>query len=102
MAPELTLREATLADAAEMAETVGIGFETYRAFAPAGWEPPPLLAEFQDGRLLLQDGNHRYESLSRAGESHAWVLIFFDDPSARDEFVAGTQHGAPSEDGAPR
>ena len=24
-----------------------------------GWEPPPLLAEWQDGRLLLQDGNHR-------------------------------------------
>src|SRR5438477_10256834 len=21
-----------------------------------GWEPPPLLAEYQDGRLLLQDG----------------------------------------------
>ena len=24
-----------------------------------GWEPPPLLAEFQKGKLLLQDGNHR-------------------------------------------
>jgi hypothetical protein len=28
-----------------------------------GWQPPPLLAEYQDGRLLLQDGNHRYEAL---------------------------------------
>ncbi len=53
-----------------------------------GWEPPPLLAEFQDGRLVLQDGNHRYETLSRAGETHAWVLIFFDDPVDRDRFVA--------------
>jgi hypothetical protein len=43
-----------------------------------GWEPPPLLAEFQDGRLLLQDGNHRYEAMVRAGEQEAWVLIWFD------------------------
>jgi hypothetical protein len=51
-----------------------------------GWEPPPLLAEYQDGRLLLQDGNHRYEALVRAGETHAWVLVWFDDPAARDAF----------------
>ena len=48
-----------------------------------GWEPPPLLAEHQGGRLLLQDGNHRYEALVRAGETHAWTLIWFDDPGDR-------------------
>jgi hypothetical protein len=53
-----------------------------------GWEPPPLLAEYQDGRLLLQDGNHRYEALVREGEPNAWVLIWFDDPAARDQFRA--------------
>jgi hypothetical protein len=53
-----------------------------------GWEPPPLLAEYQDGRLLLQDGNHRYEALVRARERDAWVLIFFDDPADRDAFGA--------------
>ena len=51
-----------------------------------GWEPPPLLAEFQNGRLLLQDGNHRYEALVRAGASHAWVLIYFDKPDEREAF----------------
>jgi hypothetical protein len=51
-----------------------------------GWEPPPLLAEYQDGRLLLQDGNHRYEALVRAGETHAWILVWFDDPADRDAF----------------
>src|SRR5215475_10042626 len=50
----------------------------------AGWEPPPLLAEFQTGRLLLQDGNHRYEALVRAGEAEAWVLVWFDDERTRD------------------
>jgi hypothetical protein len=53
-----------------------------------GWDPPPLLVEYQDGRLLLQDGNHRYEALVRAGESHAWVVVWFDDPDARDRFAA--------------
>jgi hypothetical protein len=52
-----------------------------------GWEPPPLLAEYQDGRLLLQDGNHRYEALQREGAPAAWVLIFFDDPEVRDRFT---------------
>jgi hypothetical protein len=51
-----------------------------------GWEPPPLLAEYQDGRLLLQDGNHRYEALDREGVAEAWGLIYFDDPAARDAF----------------
>jgi hypothetical protein len=53
-----------------------------------GWEPPPLLAEYQDGRLLLQDGNHRYEALTRAGAEHAWVLVFFADRAERDAFRA--------------
>lgn len=52
-----------------------------------GWEPPPLLAEYQDGRLLLQDGNHRYEALTRAAARTAWVLVFFGDRAERDEFA---------------
>ena len=52
-----------------------------------GWEPPPLLAEHQDGRLLLQDGNHRYEALSRSGAPSAWVLIYFDDEASYHEHL---------------
>ncbi len=51
-----------------------------------GWEPPPLLAEGRGGRLLLQDGNHRYEALVREGAAHAWVLVYFDDADACEEF----------------
>jgi hypothetical protein len=54
-----------------------------------GWEPPPLLAEYQQGRLLLQDGNHRYEALARGSAREAWVLVFFNDAVERDAFVAG-------------
>lgn len=55
----------------------------------SGWEPPLLLAQFHEGQLLLQDGNHRYEALVRTGEQDAWVLVWFDDRSQWDEFRAG-------------
>jgi hypothetical protein len=61
-----------------------------------GWQPPPLLAEYQDGRLLLQDGNHRFEALVRAGESQAWTLVYFDDRRDLDAFrstFSGTVSG---------
>ena len=61
--------------------------ERMTASIDEGWEPPPLLAEHQDGRLLLQDGNHRYEALKREGAPTAWVLVFFDDPTTRDAFL---------------
>jgi hypothetical protein len=50
-----------------------------------GWTPPPLLAEYRDGQFLLQDGNHRYEALLRAGESEAWVIVWSDDLAACQE-----------------
>jgi GNAT superfamily N-acetyltransferase len=37
----ITIRLATIADATALAETVRLGFEGYRAWAPAGWDPPP-------------------------------------------------------------
>lgn len=61
----------------------------------AGWEPPPLLARHEpDGRLVLQDGNHRYEALARDGAAAAWVLVYFDSPEARDAFVASAEPSA--------
>jgi hypothetical protein len=62
--------------------------EQMEASVEQGWEPPPLLVEHRDGRLLLQDGNHRYEALVRAGETRAWVLVWFDDPAERERFRA--------------
>jgi GNAT superfamily N-acetyltransferase len=38
---QIALRVAVPADAPAMARTMSIGFETYRAFAPPGWRPPP-------------------------------------------------------------
>jgi len=52
------------------------------------WEPPPVIVTHRDGRLVLEDGNHRVEGLRRAGKDHAWAVIAFEDPRERDRFVA--------------
>jgi GNAT superfamily N-acetyltransferase len=48
-------RNATEADAERLARTVIEGFEHYRAFAPAAWEPPPLEDEIGVLHHLLPD-----------------------------------------------
>jgi GNAT superfamily N-acetyltransferase len=35
-----TIRRATVDDLVDLAETVRLGFESYRAWAPPGWDPP--------------------------------------------------------------
>jgi GNAT superfamily N-acetyltransferase len=43
------IRPATLTDVAVLSETVREGFDGYRAFLPAGWEPPA--EEFEEARI---------------------------------------------------
>lgn len=52
-----------------------------------GWQPPPLLVEARGDQLLVQDGNHRYEALQRAGEATAWVIVWADDPDDAGRFA---------------
>jgi hypothetical protein len=53
-----------------------------------GWQPPPVLASFHADGLHLEDGNHRAESLRRAGEHRAWAIICFDDELDYQRFAA--------------
>jgi hypothetical protein len=62
-----------------------------------GWEPPPVIVTHQDGRLMLEDGNHRAEGIRRAGEDEVWAIVGFDDPAARDAFVPPTREPSPSD-----
>ena len=76
-----TIRAATLADAHELAATVGEGFESYREWAPAGWDPPapPLqLSGIRD--RLPQDGCVCL--LAEAGGAHAGHVAYIP---AREE-----------------
>jgi hypothetical protein len=52
-----------------------------------GWEPPPLIVSYRGGQLVLEDGNHRIESLRRTGADDAWAVVSFEDPNERDQFV---------------
>ncbi|HEY1739982.1 MAG TPA: ParB N-terminal domain-containing protein [Acidimicrobiia bacterium] len=71
-------------DPAEWAHDV----EAMESSLEQGWAAPPLLAELRDGQLLLQDGNHRYEALARAGEPRVWVIVWCDDDNASEELRA--------------
>ena len=51
-----------------------------------GWEPPPVIASYRDGRLFLEDGNHRVEGVRRTGAHETWAVIGFDDPDEREGF----------------
>jgi hypothetical protein len=54
-----------------------------------GWEPPPLVVSYRDGQLVLEDGNHRAESLRRAGRSEGWSVVGFSTAEERDRFERG-------------
>jgi GNAT superfamily N-acetyltransferase len=66
VASELSFREGTVADAPTMAQTVGIGFDGYRGFAPAGWQPPAFAVEVAAIR-------------SRMSGPDAWAMLAYDD-----------------------
>jgi GNAT superfamily N-acetyltransferase len=80
-------RRATLRDAPVLARIVNEGFETYRAFAPRGWAPPPPVIERARiaERLLLPD---------------AWCLLAEDrgTPAGHVAILAARE---PAGDGAP-
>lgn len=52
-----------------------------------GWTPPPVIVTYQDGRLVLEDGNHRVEGLRRADEKEAWAVVGFERAEDRDAFT---------------
>jgi GNAT superfamily N-acetyltransferase len=80
VATGLTFREATARDAPEMAETVGIGFDTYRAFAPPGWEPPPFAVAVAAIRSRMA-GHDAWALLARDGDAPAGHIALLSDPA---------------------
>jgi hypothetical protein len=51
-----------------------------------GWDPPPLIVSYRRGQLVLEDGNHRVESLRRAGAREGWAVLHFEDPAEWEQF----------------
>jgi GNAT superfamily N-acetyltransferase len=88
---EVLVRSATIADAHDLAVTVQEGFETYRAWAPRGWDPPSLAIHVsgirdrltEPGCLCLlaeSDGEPAGQvaylpARDEAGIAHIWMLF---------------------------
>ncbi len=58
---------------------------------PSTEEPADLPDADESGVSELEDGNHRVEALRRAGVGRTWTIIGFDDPDARDRFIARSE-----------
>lgn len=58
-----------------------------------GWEPPPVIASYKDGELVLEDGNHRVEGLRRSGSHDVWTIIGFDSEADRQTYEASAEPG---------
>jgi hypothetical protein len=65
----------------------GDNVEEMEHLVEEGWEPPPVIVSYKHGQLVLEDGNHRVESLRRAGDPQAWAVVGFEDPAERARFV---------------
>jgi len=77
----ISIRPARLDDAAELAETVRLGFEGYRVWAPAGWEPPlPHLHLIGIRERLPQPGT--WCAIAQAGGATAGHVAFTPVPEA--------------------
>src|SRR6185503_8695729 len=40
---------------------------------------PPLLVRYEQGEMLISDGNHRYGAFVRRGFATCWVVIWYPD-----------------------
>ncbi len=78
----MDVRPAVPADADAMTETVRQGLETYRAFAPPGWEPPAVVADVEAVREKLENP----EAWKRVADDDGAVVahvVFFDSALSR-------------------
>jgi GNAT superfamily N-acetyltransferase len=74
------IRPATLADVPALSETVRQGFDGYRAFLAAGWDPPA--EEFEEARIT-----------ERLGLDDTWCRIALDggEPAGHVAFLAARE-----------
>jgi GNAT superfamily N-acetyltransferase len=63
--PDFKLREATRQDLSTIADTLTLGFESYRRWAPSGWTPPERTA-------MLLGLLHRFQ------QDGSWCVVAFD------------------------
>ena len=65
--------------------------------AEDGWEPPPVIVVYRGDELALEDGNHRVESVRRAGQQEVWAIVGIEREEDRDRFVTRWGPGSTGE-----
>ena len=40
---------------------------------------PPLLVRYEQGQMVISDGNHRYAAYSQRGFAACWIVIWYPD-----------------------
>ncbi|WBW95567.1 ParB N-terminal domain-containing protein [Oceanirhabdus sp. W0125-5] len=53
--------------------------EKFQDLIRDGWDMPPLIAENKEGKLIVNDGNHRIEALKRENIKKCWAIIWDSD-----------------------
>jgi GNAT superfamily N-acetyltransferase len=93
-ASALDIRVAVPDDARALASTTRLGFESYRAWAPEGWEPPPHALEVRSIReRLRQTTTWCAMALDDEGESAGHVGITHAAERERPHIrIAGRAH----------
>jgi len=77
--PDFTLRDATRQDLSTIADTLTLGFESYRRWAPNGWKPPERTA-------MLLGLLHRFQ------QDGSWCVIAFDGDAAAGHVTVRPEH----------
>lgn len=50
--------------------------EKFRELIRSGWDMPPLIVQHEGDDLVINDGNHRIEAMSREGYDKCWAIIW--------------------------
>lgn len=89
----LEIRPGGPADAERVAAIVAAGFETYRGFAPLGWDPPALAWELDGIRARLA-GSDTWSRLALAGGEPVAHIAFVHARASRRpaETLPGLAH----------
>jgi hypothetical protein len=61
--------------------------DAMEALVEEGAELPPVILAYRRDQFVLEDGNHRVESVRQAGRHRTWAVVGFERPEDRDRFV---------------
>jgi hypothetical protein len=59
-----------------------------RRIREEGWEPSPVIVSHRGHQLVLEDGNHRVESVRRTGRRDVWAIVGFESRDLYEDFTA--------------